>query len=266
MSYQGIVDTLQANNAALSGILRFTDIEPGVIRELNLNGAYDYCNRVSIVGFSNDIDVTFSDVGGAFNYDTVGAQLSCVSTSAQDAITGTGIQVLYLEGLDLDYNEIADVVVMNGLTPVLTAQTFLRLKRVRLVQAGSGKTAAGTITLTGDGFNWITIEPGDYVPLLGRYTVPAGHSLILTHTSLSSGRSGDFEILFMLKGPGLAEQYASRLLSSRNFVAYENNALIPEKTDLWFKARRDGGGGGDPRITVGLDGILFDMNHPDLQS
>jgi len=34
------------------------------------------------------------------------------------------------------------------------------------------------------------------------------------------------------------------------------------KTDLWFKARRDGGG--DPRITVGMDGISFDMNHPDL--
>jgi hypothetical protein len=227
---------------------------------LNLGAAYDYCSRVSVTGYSNDIALSYTDVGGVFDYNTAGAMLSCVSTSAQDSITGTGIRILYLEGLDTDYNEITEVVVLNGTTPVNTTQTFLRLKRIRLIQTGSGKVAAGTITLTGDGFTWAEITQGDYIPLLGRYTVPAGHTLVLTNTSFAAGSAGDFEIMLMLRSPSLAEQTASHLLASNNSAAYNTMASIPEKTDLWFKAKRDGGGGGDQRLTVGLDGILFNLS------
>jgi hypothetical protein len=250
MSYQGIIDNLTKQR-------RLGGIEAGVLRELNLNTAYDYCSRVSVAGFMDSIGDTFIDVGGEFNYDTPGAKLSCVSTSTEDSITGTGIRIIYLEGLDTDYNEIDDVVVLNGTTPVLTTQTFLRLKRIRLIQTGSNKVAAGDITLTGDGFTWAEIVTGEYIPLLGRYTVPAGHTLVLTNTSFAAGANGDFEIMLMLRSPSLAEQTATRLLVRRNSMVYPNIAAIPEKTDLWFKVRQSGGGG--DLLTVGLEGIQFNL-------
>jgi len=236
-------------------------MEPGILRELNPNGHWNFADRISVVGYDDNVGLTYEDIDNTdnnFDYDTAGARLSIQSTSNDDGIGNIGIQALYLEGLDTDYNLLTEVVVLTGTTGVLTDNTFLRLKRTRVVLSGSNKTAVGTITITGDSFTWSKIDPGNYTCLLGRYTVPAGHSLILTGTNVSSGKNGDFEVLLMLKSDVLPEQNASHLLNNNNFILVTNDpALIPEKTDLWWKAKRDSGGGGDTRITSGFSGVVF---------
>lgn len=238
-----------------------TILEPGIIRELNPNGHWDFASRVSVVGYDDNVGLTYEDIDNTdnnFDYDTTGSILTITSTSTEDAIGNTGLEILFLEGLGTDYKELTEVIVLTGTTGATTSNSFLRLKRTRVVSAGSNRSAVGTISITGDSFTWSKIDPGEYTCLLGRYTVPAGHSFILTEINISSGSSGDFEILLMINSPSLAQQNVSHLLNHDNFLAFTGDpALIPEKTDIWFKGKRDSGGGGDTRLTTGFAGVLF---------
>lgn len=238
-----------------------TNVEPGLLRELNPNGNWDFAERVSVVGYNPDVNLTFEDVDNTnnnFNYDTSGSQLTITSTSTDDAIGNIGIEILFLEGLDTNYDVITEVAVLTGTTGVVTDNTFLRLKRIRVVSTGSNKTAVGTISITGDSFTWAKIDAGNYTCLLGRYTVPRGYCFIITGINVAVGQKGDFECLLMINSPSLSQQNVSRVLSNNNFLNYTDDpALIPEKTDIWWKAKRDNGGGGDTRLTAGFVGVIF---------
>lgn len=60
---------------------------------------------------------------------TVGEQLTIVSTSAADAEAGTGIQTLDMHGLDIAGNPQQEIVTLNGVTPVSTVRTNWRFNQ-----------------------------------------------------------------------------------------------------------------------------------------
>ena len=100
-------------------------------------------------GFNSDIDIgteTIWSAGGTFSRMTSADTFDVVSTSANDTSAGTGARTLTIYGLDESYEEITEVVTLNGTTPVVTTNQWFGVNRMVITTVGSGGTNAGVLT------------------------------------------------------------------------------------------------------------------------
>ena len=123
--------------------------------------------------------------------------LELVSSSANDAVAGTGAQKILVQGLDLNYNAQQEFVTPNGTTAVALSLTYLRINGAIVTQAGSLQTNAGSINIrdTGAGTVRATMPvdaDGMGTGFLSQtaYTVPAGNTLLVQSVLLGINRSG----------------------------------------------------------------------------
>lgn len=110
------------------------------------------CVRVTALGHNPNIAVagTAADVwegGGDYPFLAAASQLEVLSASANDTAAGTGCRTVLVSGLDANYNPISETLTMNGVTPVPTVRSYLRVNVFTSVTSGSGHTNAGDITL-----------------------------------------------------------------------------------------------------------------------
>ena len=138
--------------------------------------------------------------GGLYSYLTAATVLKVSSSSTDDTSAGTGARTVQLYGLDGDYNEINELVTLNGQTAVNTTQSFLRINRMVVRSAGSGGVNAGVI-YAGTGtvttgvpanvyasVNGIT---GSNQSLMAIWTVPAGYTAYLLQYDVSNGTTSN---------------------------------------------------------------------------
>lgn len=121
--------------------------------------------------------VTDVAIGPAEPYfiGAAGGQLSIVSTSANDAAAGTGARTIRLQALDANLDRVNIDVTLNGLTPVLTVATNIRWVNTTIVTTtGSGKKAAGVITVSYSGNEISRIAAGELISQSTIRRVPAG--------------------------------------------------------------------------------------------
>lgn len=119
---------------------------------------------------------------GLYPFQTAASILEILSSSASDTAAGTGARSMMIQGLDLNFNPISEVVAMNGVTPVQTVNSYLRVNGLNLSVAGSGHVNAGDITLrlTGAGATQAIARAGYGYAKQCLYTVPAGFTLLTT--------------------------------------------------------------------------------------
>lgn len=206
---------------------------------------------------------TIWDQGGVYAYPTTAGVLSVSSTNANDTAAGTGARTVLITGLDENYNDVTESIILNGLTGVNTTKQFIRVFKVRVTTAGSGATAAGdiyvwtgTITSGIPATVYATIKNGNNNTLMGCYTVPAGYTwfLRLWKTSAPSGKSADVKFL--------TRPIWSVFGVSHSLSLYQNNydypffvpVPMPEKTDLEVRALSSASG---TKITLAFDVILI---------
>ncbi len=135
---------------------------------------------VNIFGFNRLVGTSFETIwnyGGTITIPTTEAQLSVVSSNAGDSM-----QVL-IEGVDENYNVVYDVVTLNGLTPVTTTNSFMRVNNA-VILSGSN---AGNITISHSGNVIEYIDAGIGLKQTCNYTIPAKHALFIFRISLTSG-------------------------------------------------------------------------------
>lgn len=104
-------------------------------------------------GYNLDIDSAAAEVvasfGGTFSRMTSADTLDIVSSSANDANGGTGVNSIVIYGIDENRDPVTAVYNMNGTTTVTTTgQQFYGVNRVAVFLFGSGERNAGTITIT----------------------------------------------------------------------------------------------------------------------
>ena len=92
-------------------------------------------------GFNRDVDSGSEEVvasfGGAFNIMTTADTLDIVSSSANDTSDGTGARTVFIDGIGADFLRQTEIVTMNGVTPVTTANTWLGVNRATVLSSGS---------------------------------------------------------------------------------------------------------------------------------
>lgn len=104
-----------------------------------------------------------------------GVQPSIVSTSANDTAAGTGIQQVEVHYLDANLAPQTTQVTLAGLTPVNLTPTDVRfIQCTHAVATGSGKAAAGIITVSYSGNTLSLINTGDLRCRSSARMVPAG--------------------------------------------------------------------------------------------
>jgi len=174
-------------------------------------------------GCNNDIDSggTFEDIvemGGTYAGmpDAFGAgqgdTLEVVSTDAADAAAGTGARTVQIYGLDEDGVEVDETITLNGVTAVdTTAATWARCWRAVVRSAGSGATAAGTISVvfktkysTPTCVSILTTAPGYNQTMIAAWTVPAGKvaRIVAWGSAFANGSNGDSTVLLRARPDG----------------------------------------------------------------
>lgn len=146
-----------------------------------------------------EINVLWPD--GTYSFPpAAGVQMSIVSTSASDGVAGTGIRSVEIHYLDANLAEQSEVVVLNGVAPVNTVATDIRFVQcMHMLTFGTGKAAAGNITLSNGGVTYSYIATGDVRCSSSVRMVPAGKRLIVTsfYGGGASGSAGAAIILYL---------------------------------------------------------------------
>jgi hypothetical protein len=203
-------------------------------------------------GINGDVGTSVETVwaqGGIYVYPASATVMKISSSSADDAAAGTGARTISIAGLDANYNEISETVILDGQTAVNTVNSYLRISRMFVVTAGSGATAAGTI-YAGTG----TVTSGVPATVYGMialnanqtqmtfWTVPAGYTLYLTglfYTSANTTANAwtNFQLIQRPLGGVFRQQSSSRVPGNGDFVVDLHTPLaFAEKTDIEVRA------------------------------
>ena len=83
-------------------------------------GLFKFGNNPSV---GDSLETIWAE-GGLYSYLTAATVLKVSSSSTDDTSAGTGARTVELSGLDADYNEISELVTLNGQTPVNTKMSL----------------------------------------------------------------------------------------------------------------------------------------------
>jgi hypothetical protein len=238
--------------AQISSITRVGKTEPFELQVARGQIAY----HESIYKFGNNAAVSNStetiwQQGGLYSYLSAASVLKVSSSSANDTSAGTGARTVELFGLDGDYNEINEVVILNGQTAVNTTLSYLRINRMIVRSAGSGGANAGIIyagtgtVTTGVPANiYATINgDGSNQTLMALWTVPAGYTAYLMQYDVSNGTTSNTPAVckMTLVARPFGEVFQSKDVKSLTTGMHiENTLVVPikftEKTDIEVRA------------------------------
>jgi hypothetical protein len=221
-------------------------------------------------GINGDVGTSVETVwaqGGTYVYPAAAAVMKISSSSANDAAAGTGARTISIFGLDADYNEISETVILNGQTEVNTGNSYLRISRMYVVTAGSGATAAGTI-YAGTG----TVTSGVPATIYGMitltanqtqmafWTVPAGYTLYLmgvffTSANSTANASTNFQLIQRPLGGVFRIQSSARTAGNGDFILDLHTPLaFAEKTDIEIRAIASAGAS---NVSAEFEGIYI---------
>lgn len=175
-------------------------------KEFHLNvasGEYTNISAFFKFGRSSNIGLTESviwDGGGDYIFLSSAEFINVVSDNINDTALGSGARTLIIYGLDSNFNEISEIITLNGTTHVKSVKEYLRLFRAIVISSGTNTVVnggnIGTISFTG--FTSSTLQakiiPNQSQTLMAVYTVPAGKTGYITGGTFSvgSGKSCTF--------------------------------------------------------------------------
>jgi hypothetical protein len=203
--------------------------------------------NVTVFGFNPDVDsaqVSVWPLPSLITFPATALQMTVSSSSANDTSGGTGARTIVVQGLDANYNEVSETVIMNGQTAVTMTNALLRVNYVYVATAGSGNGAAGDIYIgtgtvtTGVPATVYDIIKFDYnVTTTGSYTIPAGYTGYVSQGLFSAGQAGGSNQVqgrLLTRGTDNIRRTAA-ITSLNNGVAdyaFEYPLAVPEKTTL----------------------------------
>ena len=233
---------------------------------------------VVIVGENPDIDTTTIpetvwEVGGVYDFPTAASVCTIVSTDAADTYgSGTGGWIILIEGVDENYREQWEVVNLDGVTPVVSTKSYLRVNFFRVVYSGTGMTNAGTISCTVDSKEVRHITIGESMDHTAVYTVPLGHTFFITSNTFSVVKSAtniNASLVTHVYVPVTNTTYESSKTGiasnggpSGTTFQRDSRPKIPEKADLYYDIEYVSGNNCDAAVVV--RGLLVKHGYIDM--
>lgn len=209
-------------------------------------------------GYNLDVDIATSPEiiaswGGTYQFLTSGETISIVSTSANDDSGNTGVNSVVVYGVDENWDEVIEVVTMDGITPVVTTSLWIGINRVAVFLSGTAQSNVGTITVTasGSGYTLAEMPAGGGVTQQMIFFIPQKHQFLAEWLHFSSrktsGGGANPEITFIGNVYSAVNNTVQEIYRGEIDVANENNLdvspnlpfPIGEKSILFFTAITD---------------------------
>lgn len=205
-------------------------------------------DHIDLFGFSTVVGSTafgplwegLTGSGGNYPFPATAGTISVVSASASD----TAVTML-ISGLDSTFTPVTESVTLNGTTPVVTTQSFLRINKV-VTTAGN---AVGNVTFTRGATVIAQVNAGIGQTQMSVYTVPAGYTLFLTYyqadgnTTTTSGAYMSTRLRTTFRPSGVVLVFGQTIYLNALNLSYEVPFEIAEKTDFEFQFLGSGGAG-----------------------
>lgn len=185
-------------------------------------------------------------------WDTA-STLSIARASASDAD-----KTVILSGLDANYNEVTDTVVLTAPTGNVSSVVFKRLFSARM----NGTSAnVGAVTISKGGTTVALMNANVGQTLMGIYTVPAGFTAYLSQGVMSIQNTGDATGFFYYRvlGDRFLIAHTFEVASSAYAYAFTHPFGLPEKSDIDVRAfvRTN-----NSRVTAAFDVLLVQNQGP----
>ena len=193
--------------------------------------------------------------GGSYTFLTTAATLEAISTDAADTAAGTGTRTIHVYGLDANFLEIDEVIIMAGLgASAATTQFFIRVNQVLVESVGGyGNTNVGNITIResgGAGVDVSIVEAGEGQDGNAIYTIPANKTgyMIDASVTMDAGKDiavhikkrEDANIIVAPFGPTIHVHHWVGINQPIVNEEFKANHVFPPKTDLWFVGNKTG--------------------------
>ena len=198
--------------------------------------------NVNIYGTQSTVGATFIPIwknATAYTYPTSAIQMRLYSSSASD----TAVTVI-IRGLDTNYLPISETLVLtNGTTGVLTANSYFRVNEMVLASSGANNPV-GILYLSNSGK---TVTYAEMAIGTGRtqmciYTVPAGYTFYLERVAAYTS-AGPNKTTFYRSETKSPTGIIQRVLTTSFTSEYKVDRIVPrpylEKTDIQFQASSD---------------------------
>jgi len=222
-------------------------------------------------GFNPDVDDSLETVwaqGGLYSYLETATSLKVSSSSLNDTVTGTGARTVEVSGLDANYDELSETIVLAGQTAINTSNQFIRVNRIKVLTAGSGGQNAGVIYVGTGAISsgvpankYATIAIGDNQTLMALWTVPRGYTayLLQTDVTVATTQNNKYCTVQLVARPeGEVFQIKDKFVKAESSVHQEYTIPLKfeEKTDIEVRAIGDSAGA-DIAISAGMDFIYI---------
>lgn len=219
-------------------------------------GQVDGHDHLDLFGFSTTVGSTafgplwegLTSAGGNYPFPATAGTISVVSASASD----TAVTML-ISGLNSAFAPVTASVTLNGTTPVVTTQTFLRINSVTTT-AGN---AVGNVTFTRGATVIAQVNAGIGNTQMAVYTVPAGYTLYLTYyqadgnTTTTSGAFMNTRIRYTKNPSGVVTVTGQTTYLTQLQIPFGVPFEITEKTDLEIQFLGSGGAGARQNVYMG---------------
>lgn len=181
----------------------------------------------------NEVEETVWENGGLYVYPSSALTLSVASSAgATDSAVA-----LTAQGLDANYNEISENLVLSGSGTATTTLQFLRINRVFVT---GSKALTGIVSFTNNGTTYASVN-SDNQTLMALWTVPAGYTAYLLQTDVTvmteaNNKFGTVRLVTRLPGSVFRTQDLFSAQNSDIVRTYTLPLPIAEKTDIEFRA------------------------------
>jgi len=250
------------------------------IEKMAAAGVLTGAERIEVSGFNPDVGaMNVEDIwspGGERVEPTVATLLEILSDNAADTLLGAGARTIRLTGVDENWESQIELVNMDGVNPVATTKTWLRINLPRVADRGSYTTKnLGTITIRaaggGDVFNEIPVDAtfgGAGRSLSSHFAVPANKIAFVYHMLINTVSSKDIELALEIRTnadevvPPFTGTYDLRYLWKQaehlnEINLHEIPIFLPEKTDFSFKGKTTQANG-----SVSIDYAMLMVDKP----
>jgi hypothetical protein len=209
----------------------------GWIRDVALGQIVAFKGRL-LRGFNDSLTTTWASIwaGTSAEIDLslldTPATVKVTSTSVKDTAAGTGAQTVLLTGLNASGVRVSETISMNGLTAVVSANTYSAVEILRIETVGSDTVNQGTLWV-GNGVVANDGTPADKFLLATprcnasntlAYTVPASHKgTIINAVFTSTDASKGFLIRVGIRGTDGIERYPIMLGMETGLATFDSN-------------------------------------------
>ena len=188
-------------------------------------------------GYNSSVGTSFEtiwDGGGDYTFITSAGTATATSSDTGSDNNGT----VEIVGLDSNYDLATETITIGGSA---STTSFIRVFRARMINANTGNTNVGTITITVSSTTVAQIQPTYGQTLMAVYTVPRNYNAYLVQLDVGSSKDLENEIKFRIKELDNGNSWNTRSFITTRGGFTEKNfhvpEIIPAKTDIEMRAK-----------------------------